>query len=356
MKIAYLMNVDWNWIKQRPHFIAEELSKNNNITVFFQKRYLQKGYQKRSYNHMNIIPLYVIPRGDRYRFLRKVNIIIKKNIIMKYAKKYDFDWVYTTYPDQIDLIREFQGKIVYDCMDNHPAFISNDESKKEELIKQEKELVTKADKIFCSSEKLKQVLLECYGYHLENKITVVRNGYDGKIIDKSTIKLNKMKNRYILSYFGTISSWFNFEFIKKSLEDFPEIEYHLYGPVAGTQIPNSSRIKYFGTVEHDKLYSAVSDSDCFIMPFILNDLIQAVDPVKLYEYINFNRNILCVYYKEIERFDPFVFFYNSYDSYKKQIESLLHLKTIKYSDIQRINFLKDNNWSQRVKQIQKNLI
>ena len=36
MKILYLMHVDWNWIKQRPHCIAEGLAKNNNeVEVYY---------------------------------------------------------------------------------------------------------------------------------------------------------------------------------------------------------------------------------------------------------------------------------------------------------------------------------
>ena len=48
-----------------------------------------------------------------------------------------------------------------------------------------------------------------------------------------------------------------------------------------------------------------------MMPFILNELIESVDPVKLYEYINFEKNIICIKYDEILRFKDFVYFYNT---------------------------------------------
>ena len=40
------MNVDWDWIKQRPHFIAEGLATKNEIKVIYQYRYQRDGLQK----------------------------------------------------------------------------------------------------------------------------------------------------------------------------------------------------------------------------------------------------------------------------------------------------------------------
>ena len=42
-KILYVMNVEWNWIKQRPHFIAEGLSKNYHVEVLYRYWYNRKG-------------------------------------------------------------------------------------------------------------------------------------------------------------------------------------------------------------------------------------------------------------------------------------------------------------------------
>ena len=90
-----------------------------------------------------------------------------------------------------------------------------------------------------------------------------------------------------------------------------------------------------------------------IMPFTLNDIVEAVDPVKLYEYINFNKDILTVRYKEIERFSKFTYSYDSYDEYKKQLKLLLQATDIKYDQDSREQFLNANNWENRVSTIEK---
>ncbi len=82
-ELVYVMNVDWNWIKQRPHFIAELLNTQFNVHVMYQHRYGRTGLQKRENVDVNLNPIYVIPRGDRYVFLSKVNAAIKCNVVKK---------------------------------------------------------------------------------------------------------------------------------------------------------------------------------------------------------------------------------------------------------------------------------
>ena len=124
----------------------------------------------------------------------------------------------------------------------------------------------------------------------ESKIEVVRNGYNGDVLDVPAEK-RKVK-KYVLAYVGTISHWFDFDILLKSLKIFKNIEYRLIGPVSGVTIPENERIKYVGSVDHKDIYSNIKDADALIMPFKLNDIVEAVDPVKLYEYINFNKGYL----------------------------------------------------------------
>ena len=55
----------------------------------------------------------------------------------------------------------------------------------------------------------------------------------------------------------------------------------------------------------------MSQFDAYVMPFLLSPLIEAVDPVKIYEYLAFGKEVLTVRYPEIERFSEFVHFYQA---------------------------------------------
>lgn len=351
MDILYIMNVDWNWIKQRPHFIAELLSKKANVHIVYQYRYQRKGLQQRHNENLDAVPFFVIPRGDRYTITLKINRLIKKKWIHKKIKSTNADVLYLTFPDQIAVIpEEYGGIIVYDCMDNHPEFVNNITQRKQ-LVLQEKQLIERANVLLVTSRNLIEELKARYGEGIEKKAHLIRNAFNGTVIPIDETKQVKKNQIYTFAYFGTISSWFNFDYILQSLTDFQDIQYELYGPVAGVQIPEHERIHYHGTIEHDELLENAKNADCLIMPFVVNDIIKAVDPVKLYEYINFNKNILVSEYDEIERFSPFVHFYNSYSDFKKEISSLKQGHEIKYSDLEREDFLKKNSWNQRVEVI-----
>ena len=184
-ELVYVMNVDWNWIKQRPHFIAELLNTQFNVHVMYQHRYGRTGLQKRENVDVNLNPIYVIPRGDRYVFLSKVNAAIKCNVVKKKIKKTEANILYLTFPNQVDTIpNDYKGIVIYDCMDNHPAFV-NDERQMEIIIRQEENLIKKANLVLVSSNHLIDILKSRYGNEIEEKINLVRNGYNGAILDQA---------------------------------------------------------------------------------------------------------------------------------------------------------------------------
>ena len=351
-KILYVMNVEWNWIKQRPHFIAEGLSKNHHVEVLYRYWYNRKGLTlNRNENSVKLSRIYSIPFVTRFAKLKAVNDWIVSRKIKKVARKFDPDIVYLTHPNQFEKFdNNYKGKVIYDCMDYHTAFITEN-NEQQRIKKLETKLIARADLILVSSERLLSNLLKDYQEVLdESKIEVVRNGYNGDVLDVPAEK--RKAKKYVLAYVGTISHWFDFDILLKSLKDFKNIEYRLIGPVSGVTIPENERIKYVGSVEHKDIYSNIKDADALIMPFKLNDIVEAVDPVKLYEYINFNKDILTISYKEIERFSKFTYSYDGYDEFKSQLEILMQSKEIKYNEKMREDFLNCNSWENRISRIE----
>ena len=354
-KIAFIMNVDWNWIKQRPHFVAEKMSKKSNLIIIYQFLYGRKKLQKRSNKNLNLKPIYVIPKLSGIKRLKFVNDVILSFFVKKNIRKHQSDIIFTTYPTQVDMIpSEFDGEIYYDCMDNHSAFINNEKERKK-LEREEKDLISKATKVFVSSEYLRRTISKRYQVELE-KVVLVRNAYNGNIIEPEIAATKKTDKSVIkLAYIGTISSWFDFDTIMDVLGKKNNVEVHLYGPIDKVDIPNNSRIIYHGVIEHEKLYETIKRMDCLIMPFVLNEIIEAVDPVKVYEYVNFCKNIIIRKYPEVERLKDFVYFYNNSAEFIDAIDKIEQSKTIKYSMKQRTDFLKENSWENRVAIISKEM-
>ena len=348
-KMLYMSHVDWNWIKQRPQFMAESLLEHFDVSVVYmhQNRH-RAALQKRTENLLPVHPLFMIPGFSRTSVTRRIDDAFRTWQYARYVKKYHPEYLYFTYPTQHPVIpKGFSGKIIYDCMDNHVAMVNG--SRKQVLRDYEQKMVKRADYILVSAQKLKEELLKNYGEELADKITVVRNGYNGKILPAEQVQ--EQSDSFTISYIGTIGAWFNFDYIMKSLKEFPNLTYRIIGPSENLVLPQSERLVYTGTVEHHKLHDAIRDVQCLAMPFELNEIVEAVDPVKLYEYINFNKNILCVKYKEIERFEPFVYFYTDYGSFRGQISRMMADNSLRYSQQERQTFLSENSWKSRAAQI-----
>lgn len=348
------MHVGWNWIKQRPHFIAEELSNDHEVFVISDYSY-RMSKSSNSYNNANlrVSNFYKIPFFDHFECTAKINFYLRRIVYRYHYKHIDPDYIYVMSPNVIEYLPRYRSgvKLIYDCMDDMISFTSSEEKKKK-IIDRERRLINKADVVIASSNNLKEKLVNRYGV---KKITVVRNAYNGELVCDESDYIG-YKSSYNLCYFGTIASWINFDYVIKALNEIDGLEFTFIGPKhSGIDIPSHKRLKYIGAVQHDLLIEKVKNVDAFVMPFVVNELIESVDPVKLYEYINFDKNILCVKYDEVLRFDDFVYFYSTYEEFKEKIIYMMSNRGKKYSHHKRAEFLNSNTWKCRAEMICKYL-
>lgn len=340
-KILYLMGIDWYWIKQRPQIIAEMLDKDYDVTAAYYKEVFLKLSLRQDKDELD--KSYAIP-AIPYRDKSKFAFLIQKfffRVLIKKIKKFDIIWI--CHPLLFRYIpKDYSGKIVYDCMDNHEA-LCGDVKIRSMIHKTEKRLVQRANVIYASSNGLLEKMEHLGG---GGKSVLVRNGFISQEIHEPVKPVHKEK--YRIGYFGTIAEWMDFSLLLESLEKNPSVEYHLWGPAANIKIPQHPRIVMEGVIEHRQLWEKVKEMDCLIMPFQVNDIIRDVDPVKLYEYISMGKAVISVWYEEVERFRPFVYFYEN----GKQLHELLNdlcdenFKT-NYTYLEQKAFLEQNSWSVR---------
>jgi len=355
IKILYFMNVDWGWIKQRPHFLAEKLAEENDVVIAYPFSWRRRRLSGNNGNNLKLIPLISFPWSRKFRIIYFFNHIIGKLTGFTLIKLFKPDIIWHSSPEIYNLHR-FEGKfkLIYDCMDDIQEF-DNTKKVKIDLLQFENNLIENSDFIFCSSEKIRDILIKRTN---KNKFLVINNAFS-----KAINKFNKnnhlsviKKKSYTMGYFGTISTWFDFNIILSVIKSYPAINILLVGPIdnLNIQVPNHRNIKYMGPVKHEELSMLSREIDVFIMPFKNNDLVKSVDPVKLYEYIYFNKPIISIKYDGLEKFSKFVDFYADENDILSIINKMINNKFKKrYSAIERENFLSSNTWDERVKEIMK---
>ena len=333
------MGIDWKWIYQRPQILAEMLGEDYDVTVVFPRFIWQRKLPSEMLG-LHFYPLWKLPFQERVRLLARMSNWINRKIFADIQK---YDCIYLGYPLYERYISDtYQGKLVYDCMDNYEALFPLRRSL-DKLVACEEKVVKMCDVLVVSSELLRRKMDRIAGFH---KSILIRNGMFLKNV--AEIKEPKKKRMYDICYIGTISSWFDRDAIKFSLKKNDNLRYQLIGPYEDKI--EDERICYHGPIEHGKLYETIKEYDCLVMPFKVNDIVEAVDPVKLYEYIAFGKCIISVYYAEIERFSDFVYFYRTEEEYIKLLDELGRKGfPPKYNKEQQENFLNENTWEQRYK-------
>ncbi|MCQ5202277.1 hypothetical protein [Mordavella massiliensis] len=341
MKIMYLTHVNWFWIFQRPQILALFLERDFEVTVYSKQVLFKPRLSKNNKRPMRLKRIIQLPKENHIIVFKHINKWIVDRTMNK-MHLYDAVWI--CHPTQyVNIPEDYHGLVIYDCMDNHGALVS--EENKPIIRTLEDKLIERADVIFASSNYLQDQVLAGKASFL------VRNGYN-YIESFPPVATNKKKT-YNIGYFGTISAWFDFDLLRSSLELFENVQYRLIGP-NDTSFSGEEKITLEGVVQHSELGNAIKDYDALIMPFVVNDIILAVDPVKLYEYISFGKCVISVWYPEIDRFDPYVYFYrDSYEYAELLTELVRNGFKPKYNETQQIEFLQENTWEARYKTIRR---
>jgi hypothetical protein len=166
---------------------------------------------------------------------------------------------------------------VYDCMDAHEAF----GSATLEVSAIEDQMFKKATKITTSSSYLKDKIKKEFG----RDAVIIRNACNPKDFEPTPSPHSK-KNPTV-GYFGAVAEWFDFDLLIQVAHRLPNHDFVIIGNTAHSNLEKKtlpSNIFMKGEVPYNKLPEIASSWDVAIIPFLLTELIQATNPVKLYEY------------------------------------------------------------------------
>ena len=360
--MVYLMHVNWFWIKQRPHFLAEKLRSYFNITVLSPESFRENKQliitKKPSFvKFYKILPLQRFKKSIIHQRLDNAIIICQ---IRKYVKKSKYIWI--TSPLDYLIVRKCINQsqlVVYDCMDDFLEFPSIKSCSKltSNYFVAEQELLVRANAVFASSKYLKEKLQA--RYKGISQIFVINNAISSTFFiqnnTRSEVTYPENYGFTDLIYIGTISYWLDFDLLLESLVHFNKIRYILIGP-SERNIPIHDRIIYLGLRKHKELLAYMKKANALIMPFIVNDLIKSVNPVKLYEYISSGRPIITCSYEEIEQFNGFGYKYNNNSEYFVLLDRLIKNELKQKEDKICRDFLESNNWENRADLISKMLL
>lgn len=321
-KILYLMHLPWDWIKQRPHFLAEELGRYAEVTVVY--RYYRIPFTGQLVRNpvapwIKVRPLVILP-FNRFAWVARINAAIMRAYLRRAVQECDIIWI--THPELFAAIRDIvpaSVQVVYDCMDNQKFFKTVVERKGqgERIDVWEQALLNRCDRVFASSAYLQQMLRDEYNY--SGEVAVVNNGIslsfapEGTALDEPFAAAFSTA-QFKLTFIGAIDSWVDFPLLARALAAYPGLTINLVGPNV-VPVPVIERLHHLGPIPHRLLAEVMRRSDALVMPFQVSSLVEAMDPVKLYEYVWSGKPSLASYYGETRKFAEFMHLYRDADEF-----------------------------------------
>lgn len=342
-RLLFLVHVDWRWIKQRPHFLAEEATKSGNHVVVLFKPHLSRFRLPRNESPVRHLPMLPVPHSVRHRWRAWLGRRIQRSYVGFWARRFKPDVVYVSHPllwsVLPDRVRR-RSAVLYDCMDDAVAMARPDERR--DIADLEAQLVESASVVSASSAHLVQLLGDRCA---RADVHLIRNGIAkdfAGVRPQQPISAEPDAVK-VASYVGTIAHWMDWEALMTLRDEFEGV-IRLIGPrpAAGVVPPG---IECGGPVEHSAVFGILEGSDLLLLPFSPGDVVAAVDPVKLYEYVAARRPIVARYFPELERFRPFVSFYERSEEIGAAAATALSATLPDEEAVS--DFLRDQDWSQR---------
>lgn len=293
MRVVYLMHVDIRWPKQRPHFLAEELNAENNVTVLF-RAHPRRWRLPASRLGFRAGPLPPLPNRQRLGAL-SLTVVAKA---VATATRADLMWV--THPSLAPAVRSFSGTVVYDCMDD--ALAMSQPETAAHLAEAESGLVNRADLVLASSDELARRLRLRYGCDP----SVVRNAISDEMLKNARtqgpLRTRRSPGSPAIGYVGTIGPWIDWDAIILLASARPAALIHLTGPCSAEVPSLPANVLIHDPIAHSAVLRYLRSMDVLFMPFVRDEVTLAVDPVKIYEYIAAGRPIVAAHYPELAYF------------------------------------------------------
>ena len=155
-------------------------------------------------------------------------------------------------------------------------------------------------------------------------------------------------------YIGTIDDWFDFNTITEFANKHKDYTIYLIGPVnKKIKTPNIKNIKFLGSIEHKYVPSYIEQSDILLLPFMINDVIEYVDPVKMYEYLYLKKPVISSYWGELDQFNNLIYFYKDKEEFEKNVLKLSKYKFKQTDDYKKL--MTESCWENRLKDYINNL-
>lgn len=267
------------------------------------------------------------------QLIRKFNAISLRRKILRVFKEYKVEKpiILTSSPVMDEIIGSLDEKSShYFCLDEYSLF----ENAFESIPMLEKRLVNKVDCVFSISEKLQEARIPNSGnsYFIPQGAEI-EHFVKADVIPKEVATLKHP----VIGFFGLISEWINLELIEKCIDAYPNYNFLFLGKnvVSIEHLKEKNNFIHLGEIPYKNLPKFASIFDIGIIPFRINELTLAVNPLKLIEYLSLGLPVVSTNMPEVKKFDNYVLVSDTDEQFIKYIKKALEENSLEMENFRK---------------------
>jgi GT2 family glycosyltransferase/glycosyltransferase involved in cell wall biosynthesis len=350
--------IPWFFRIQRPqHLLLNLIDKYNAPAIYINPSFIRGGLPSVEVKSISdsLIELSISIGLADYEFyscagdavgLHSVSGIINKALINLIGDK-SIIFAKVDHPSWAPFLNLFSyGNLIYDKMDDYAGFSNSSQT----TIQYDEYLHKISTVSLCSSLTLLQSVAPM------SKEILVKNGvnildFEASLTKRSSIRLSKTP---VIGYVGAVSEWFDFELLEycaKALKDFKFIIIGNRDVEIPSFISKLKNIEFVGEIKYTEVPEKMGEFTVGIIPFKINKLINAVDPVKAYEYAAVGVPTVVTDMREVQAISRINYKSSTFEGFKNHlIEAARDAYVKKYIDM-RVAYAAENTWRSRANQV-----
>lgn len=322
--ILYPPTLDYYYLVQRPQHLMQSFA-HLGINCFYLNNPSPQSRVARGID--NVMPnLYLFNNVNPEAYLKNVRPV-----------------VYYTSAAQADLIWKYNPSlVVFDSVDEPSGEFITWLPYYEKAVKTADIVLTTSDKLFLRAREI-------------NPFTyLVPNGCDFEHFSRTDLEIPSDMagiKRPIIGYIGVVATWVDLGLIEKLAETFPQYNIVMVGPLYNvTDVPRRPNIHWLGYKDYKDLPAYAQVFDVGIIPFKRTSMVEAVNPIKMWEYMAVGMPIVSVSIPEAEKYRDLIYTADSHDNFIDAVIEALNEDSLEKRS-RRLFTARQNSWLLRAEEI-----
>lgn len=288
---------------------------------------------------------------NQHRLARAINGELERLGVESYV-------LYSLLPSAADLLPLLSGKfkVLYDCVDDHAAFSGL--VSKRFVRKLEERLAERSDVVLATASKLVERLQT---YRADPKL--VPNGVHVTHFTptRATLGRGAMWRRslgadVVAGFVGGIGDWIDLDLIAELARLRPRYTFVMIGPALTSveRLQETPNIRLLGPMPYSELPPVVQSFDVGLSPFVLNELTESVNPVKIYEYLAAGIDVVATPMRELQTLRDVVHLARTAQEFAEHIDGIIQGANCTPLET-REAIARDNSWDKRIEDVDRML-